>query len=119
MTGRTSQGDTASLADMPKPLLLIFYSELCLPSRQLLLKLPEVKQIYPELEILLVAANGRAESASPWTTILDDGMKLFERYGITGTPTILLIDREGVIRWLQVGHRADFLEVLEAVLGAS
>lgn len=96
--------------------MLIFYSELCLPSQQLLLKLPEVKQAHPELEILLVAANGRAESAPPWTAVLDRNMELFERYGITGTPTIMLIDREGVIRWLQVGHRADFIEVLEIVL---
>ncbi len=38
---------------------------------------------------------------------VDTLRQTFASYGISGTPTILLLDREGIIRHRQVGYDAD------------
>jgi hypothetical protein len=48
----------------------------------------------------------RAEAFFPRVAV-DPLRKSFASYGISGTPTILLVDREGFIRHRQVGYSAD------------
>jgi thiol-disulfide isomerase/thioredoxin len=50
--------------------------------------------------------EGRAEAFFPRVAV-DPLRKSFASYGISGTPTILLVDREGFIRHRQVGYSSD------------
>ena len=36
----------------------------------------------------------------------DRRLELFERYGVSGTPTFVLVDERGVVRYVQTGYDA-------------
>ena len=42
--------------------------------------------------------------------LLDREDRLWGRLGLTATPTVIVADRQGVIRWIRAGHGYDFAE---------
>jgi len=52
------------------------------------------------------------EHKLPWPLGFAGDEKLFTSYGISGLPTAVLIDREGIVRYRLVGHPEDFKEEL-------
>lgn len=111
-------GSSFKLADYKgkKPVYLIFWATWCPTCRQ---EIPSFKALQQEMgtQIEIVAIN--VDSLSWWSSLtssnnrvtqyakkyqidypvaLDDEKKLIELYQVRGTPTQLLIDKEGIIR---------------------
>lgn len=39
-----------------------------------------------------------------WRNVWDQGLQICERYGVEGMPTVFILDRQGVIRFHEVGY---------------
>lgn len=89
---------------------------------------PELKEAYkeykPELEIIGVACNdeydawknGLKKYDLPWVNVYNPekgGGKLMDDYAIEGFPTKALVNPEGVIVNITVGHNPDFFNVVK------
>lgn len=103
---------TASIPIQPKSCLIFFYDSDCgmchYQMRQLIDKYSFLNNDHNQIEVISVAAdmdkNQFEETASimPWKDKLCDlkgfAGENFKNYGIVGTPTMILIDKEGIIR---------------------
>jgi thiol-disulfide isomerase/thioredoxin len=95
--------------------LLFFWATWCAPCKQ---AVPEVMALAEARGLPVLAISdedrdtvasflkGTAERAFPPVAV-DPLRKSFISYGVSGTPTILLVDGEGVIRHRQVGYSSD------------
>ncbi|MBI3989423.1 MAG: TlpA family protein disulfide reductase [candidate division NC10 bacterium] len=118
-----------------KVVLLNFWATWCPPCR---LEMPTMEQVYREykrrgLEVLAVSLDtGHAavvavqvaefmkELKLTFPALLDPKMEVARRYRLVGLPTSFLIDRQGRIRFKEVGFRSwtdpDSRKKLEALL---
>ena len=122
---KTFDGGTIKLADLRgKVVLLDFWASWCFPCRVERPKIEELQKEWADKGLVIVGISAdKTEEAlrrylekepTPWKQIyegdLKDGTVLFQ-YGVSSFPTVILIDREGVIRG--VGLRGD--EMVTAV----
>lgn len=79
------------------------------------------------LEILSVNQGESSEQAGAFMkkkgygfhVLLDADSAIANDYGVRGIPTIVAVDKTGVVRWIRVGYRpddSDLREVLERLL---
>ncbi|MEW6488635.1 MAG: TlpA disulfide reductase family protein [Thermodesulfobacteriota bacterium] len=120
----------------PGPVLLIFWSLFCEPCKEELPFLDEMGQQYAPkgLRVLTVNIDGEnmAKAATrywqmnrfgfPMAMDRKDGNKFeaADAYGVTGTPSLFLIGRDGTVRWNHAG-RLDpevFRAELDRLLGS-
>ena len=111
-----------SLSQLAKPLLLGFYTVDCDPSQRLLGPLMDFSLLHALPVYLIVLDSPSALRSSmpeglPLPTLFDPEWKSADIFGLQATPTLILLDREGVIRWIQIGYRNDIEQVLEEMLG--
>jgi thiol-disulfide isomerase/thioredoxin len=103
----------ASLAD-GKPHLLFFWATWCLPCKA---SLPEVMAYAHERGTDVVAITDEErpqldaffshfDRAFPRNVALDPGRDTFLRYGVSGTPTFVLVDGTGAVRSVSTGYSA-------------
>ena len=67
------------------------------------------------LEILSVNEGESSELAGDFMkkkgygfhVLLDAGSATGAKYGIRGIPTLVAVDKQGVVRWIRVGYRPD------------
>lgn len=120
----TWTGDAVELPPIGQTTLLSFVSVVtCSPSRKLITDLTTLSLRFPQLRFYLVAledpqtfqayTSGEGLSLS---TLMDPEFQIAQLYGIPGTPTSLLVDGKGVIRWIQVGWHERLFSVLETLL---
>ena len=92
--------------------LLFFWATWCAPCKK---AVPEVMALAHSrgLEVLAISDEDEetvsrflAERAEPFIRLVaaDPLRKSFAAYGVSGTPTVLLVDGDGVIRHRQVGY---------------
>ena len=124
-------GSTFSTADWKGKVILVdFWATWCGPC---IAELPRVKKVYAEnhgkgLEILGVSCDNDAGNLSeflaknkdmPWPQLFDKKAPgwhaLATEYGISGIPTMFLIDKKGVVR--SVKARENFEEMIPKLLG--
>jgi thiol-disulfide isomerase/thioredoxin len=108
-------GQEVALKDLRgKTVLLDFWATWCEPCRQ---AMPDIKAAYDEYHDkgLVVVAIDYSESAEtarqyfeeqkyPYANLLDPGREAFQKYGGGGIPKVVLIDKDGVVRYLQEGY---------------
>lgn len=132
LTGKTPEGRDFTTADWKGKVILVdFWAVWCVPCR---MELPRVKKVYEQyhdkgLEVLGVDSDYDAEtvikfSASeklPWPQLFDADAAadqswhpLTRQFGITGIPTMFLIDKNGVCR--TVSAREDFEPLIPKLL---
>jgi thiol-disulfide isomerase/thioredoxin len=94
------------------PHLLFFWATWCAPCKK---AVPEVMALAQSrgMEVLAISDEDEetvsrflAERAEPFIRLVavDPLRKSFVTYGVSGTPTVLLVDADGVIRHRQVGY---------------
>jgi thiol-disulfide isomerase/thioredoxin len=98
-----------------KSMLLFFWATWCLPCKA---SLPEVLAFNKERGVQVVAITDEdaelleqffAKNDTPLADMvaIDPLRTAFRQYGVSGTPTYVLIDDDGVVRYYHVGYKPD------------
>jgi thiol-disulfide isomerase/thioredoxin len=97
-----------------RPYLLFFWATWCQPCKR---AVPEVMALAEDRSLPVVAISDEAaDTVADFlakqgngffdTVAVDPLRKSFIAYGVSGTPTIILVDEHGVVRHRQVGYKA-------------
>ncbi len=111
---RNLDGQLVALSDSRgKPVLVNFWATWCPPCRE---EMPYLQQVYDEWTakglVLLAVDIGEtpavvtkyfAENNLSMPVLFDSDEKVARKYNISGIPTTLLIDKDGIIRKTQIG----------------
>ena len=113
-----SGGQTISLSKQKgSPTLVVFWATWCPPCRREIPILKDLQKKYgPKgLQVFAIALNYREtrdavvrfqkENELPYTVLWDEGNAVANRYGVSGIPTVLLVDPDGFIRYRS--HQVD------------
>lgn len=109
----TLAGEPVGLADFKgkKPVMLVFWATWCPICRE---EAPKIKQLAAEfgpkgLAVLgvNVGINDSPRKAKVYhqrlqlnyPVVFDQGSRVTQSYGVVGTPTIIILDRQGVVRY--------------------
>lgn len=104
------QGETVTLEEVLKDkyALLVFWATWCPYCEKEIPALNEMHRDYSDsLEILAIdyqeskdkVQSYAEEQGMKYRILLDEEGKVFQRYGITGTPTLMLVRQNGTICW--------------------
>lgn len=122
-------GDTVTMSGLKGQVVLInFWASWCGPCRQEFPLLDTIYKKYKKLGFTIIGLNvepdaGDAESflkQNPVTfpIVYDPKDEMSKRYGITGMPSVALVDRKGVVRWMHKSYVAgDENEYMDQVRG--
>ncbi len=110
ISGTTIKGDQLSFEN-GSPELLIFWATWCPVCKE---EIPHVKELQEKfgpkgLEILAinVGVNDSEKRTKAfmkkykmnYPVLFDTGSKITKKYGVQGTPTVMIVDSEGVVRY--------------------
>lgn len=105
---QTNEGASWQLSDFAgRPKLLMFWATWCPPCKKLFPTIQAVEEEYAQQGVVVVAISVYDEgdtrmfaiSRGLSMTILEDGEELSERFGIPGTPTVLLLDSDNRVAY--------------------
>jgi cytochrome c biogenesis protein CcmG, thiol:disulfide interchange protein DsbE len=125
-------GHPVKLADDrgQKVTLIDFWATWCGPCKMAMPGLQTLQDDFKarDLEILSVNEGESSEQAGAFMkkkgygfhVLLDADASIGARYGVRGIPTLVVVDKKGVVRWIRVGYSpddSDLRRVLEPLLG--
>ena len=65
-------------------------------------------ELFDELDWAITEAETFSDAigviVAPWRRLLDGDGAISDRYGVRSLPTMVLIDKRGIVRWIHVGH---------------
>jgi peroxiredoxin len=109
-------GNTVTLSSYRgrKVILMDFWATWCGPCRMAMPDLQGLQDKFKDrgLEILSVNQGESAEQVSSFIqrkkytfhVVLDQAGAVGSKYGVQGIPTLVLVDKKGVVQWLRVGY---------------
>ena len=118
IAGTALDGSTVDLASLRgHPVVINFWASWCVPCQQEMPLLAQKAQAHAGsgLQILGVlsddtAANGRAFEATygaTWPSVIDTGNAIKGAYRVVGRPQSYFVDKDGVLRSIQIGYLTD------------
>jgi peroxiredoxin len=97
-----------------KAVLLDFWASWCGPCRMAMVGLQAIQDQYKGQGLEILSLNQREPADTvrlfikrknySFHVVLDADGSVGEKYGVRGIPTMVLVDKKGVIQWLQVGY---------------
>lgn len=112
------------LADLRGKVVLIdVFASWCVPCRDALPAWGELRaRIGDELAVVGVATDGEREMAldfiaevgPQFPTVWDGRGEIMARYPVESMPTLFMLDKQGVVRFVHVGFQADAPALIEA-----
>jgi len=121
LSGLNSQ-DTLSLADLRGKVVFVdFWASWCLPCRQLMPRIAELKANLPDVEVVAISVDANRDKAITFLRAVEPSLravhdpdhKVADSYGVERMPSSFLIDREGRLRFRHDGYSARDLEAIE------
>ncbi|MGA2692856.1 MAG: TlpA disulfide reductase family protein [Opitutaceae bacterium] len=112
-------GQTVSLADFRghKVVVLDFWASWCPPCKMAMPGLQRVQDDFRgrDLEILSINQDESAATATDFMrkkgyslhVLLDPGSEIGNRYAARSIPTLVVVDKRGLVQWIRVGYRPD------------
>ncbi len=109
-----------------RPVVISFFADWCQPCRREIPELEKLSQSWGDsVTVFLVSVGDKPEQIDGFLkevptklTILMDPYKTTstERYGISGLPTVFVVDKESVLQYISTGFHEDSMEKLSAVI---
>ncbi len=114
LSGRTLDGTTLALADLKgQPVAVHFWATWCSVCA---MEKGSIQSLASDRKVITIAAeSGDAAKVASYLkanglsfpVVLDQEGKLAHRFGVQGFPTTLFLDRNGVIRFAEVGYTSE------------
>jgi peroxiredoxin len=126
-TAADLDGNTVALESMrgEKIVLVEFWATWCPPCRMVLATLRRMEDALRagNVEVLSVDQGETADQVrefvanegTPFHVVLDPDGSVSAQYHVTSLPTMVLVDRRGIIRWMHVGHMPQTDELREII----
>lgn len=115
--------EVALAASKGKVTVVEFWATWCQPCLKALPKLDALMRDHKDVTVLAVNLDDPLEASVLWeaqryrmTLLADDGT-VSQRYGVSQVPHVVVIDREGMVRLVARGGRADVEAAVEKLLG--
>jgi thiol-disulfide isomerase/thioredoxin len=125
-------GREVTFADLPRPLLLVFFNPDCPPCWDALPALAEISQEVAVAVLAVVSEAGlapfhrerfagfvQARNGRPRFVLIGQDLEVLRLYRVVRTPTYILVDKKGVISWVGDGliPHAALVQEIRAALG--
>jgi thiol-disulfide isomerase/thioredoxin len=114
--------DTVALANLRGKVVLVdFWASWCLPCRQLMPRIAELKGRHPELEVVAVSVDANRDKAVTFLRAVEPSLRavhdanhaVADAYGVERMPSSFLIDKEGKLRFRHDGYAEKDLDAVE------
>jgi peroxiredoxin len=110
--------------------LLNFWASWCGPCRQEMPLLDRLHHRYEDTGFAVLGVNVEGEAAPAqeivdktnvtFPILIDDGQKVSEMYNLQAMPSTVVIDRDGVVRYIHLGYKpgdeAKYVEVVKKLI---
>jgi cytochrome c biogenesis protein CcmG/thiol:disulfide interchange protein DsbE len=121
LSGLASRDSVALPALKGKVVLIDFWASWCLPCRKLMPRIAELKNRYPEIEVVAVSVDASREKAITFLRAVEPSLRavhdpkhrVADAYGVERMPSSFLIDREGRLRFRHEGYGENDIDAIE------
>ena len=106
--------------------IIDFWATWCMPCRMSMISLQDFHNKYKEkgIEILSINQGQRKSIVESYikkkqytfTVLLDESSDVGNTYGVQGIPTMLVVDRSGIVQWIHVGMVVELEKTLKKVI---
>jgi thiol-disulfide isomerase/thioredoxin len=110
--------------------LLNFWASWCGPCRQEMPLLDRLHHRYEDTGFAVIGVNVEGDAAPAqgivdqtqvtFPILIDDGQKVSEMYNLQAMPSTVVIDRDGVVRYIHLGYKpgdeAKYVEVVKELI---
>jgi cytochrome c biogenesis protein CcmG, thiol:disulfide interchange protein DsbE len=124
LTGLTSD-ETVTLSELRGKVVFIdFWASWCLPCRQLMPRIAELKEQYPEVEVVAISIDANRDKAITFLRQVEPGLRavhdrrrrVANLYRVDRMPASFVIDKAGRLRFRHDGYGMQDLETVERQL---
>jgi cytochrome c biogenesis protein CcmG, thiol:disulfide interchange protein DsbE len=124
LTGFSPEDRVTLSALRGRVVLIDFWASWCMPCRQLMPRIAEIKTRFPDVEVVAISVDVNREKALTFVRAVEPGLrpvhdtaqKVSEAFGVERMPSSFLIDRQGVLRFRHDGYGSKALASVERQL---